>query len=257
MSEPGFTAGNIESPIAICTLSSTALLGELAASSIASRVAIIGPLETENIGIERMVTTLLERPRIRFLIVCGADRRGPYQAQALQALFTNGLESDGRIAGARGRRARLPTLTAEHIDAVRQQVRLVDLVGSVDLETIRGAVERCWAEDPGPFEPVISTPLPPPILVPRTPFRLKEHDPNGFFVILVDKAADGILVEHYQPSGALAHRILGPDAESLCVALVDWGLVSLKDHAAYLGRELTKAEFALRHGLAYRQDEPL
>jgi len=57
--------------------------------------------------------------------------------------------------------------------------------------------------------------------------------------------------------GALAHRIVGPDAESLCGALLEWGLVSRLEHAAYLGRELEKAELALHKGLDYVQDEPL
>jgi tetrahydromethanopterin S-methyltransferase subunit A len=43
----------------------------------------------------------------------------------------------------------------------------------------------------------------------------------------------------------------------LSVSLVEWGLISRLDHAAYMGRELTKADFALRNNLLYRQDEPL
>jgi tetrahydromethanopterin S-methyltransferase subunit A len=43
----------------------------------------------------------------------------------------------------------------------------------------------------------------------------------------------------------------------MCSALIEWGLVSRLDHAAYMGRELLKAEVALRSRLAYRQDEAL
>src|SRR5687767_13418093 len=91
MSDPGFIPGNPDSPVAICTLSSVDLLEALRASPVAARVSIIGPLATENIGIERMLTSLLERPRIRWLVVCGDERRGPYQAQALHSLFEHGV----------------------------------------------------------------------------------------------------------------------------------------------------------------------
>ncbi len=256
MSDPGYSAGDPDSPVAICTLSSADLLRELTSSPIAGRVSIIGPLETQNIGLERMVGTLLERPRIRWLVVCGHESRGPYQAQALQSLFAYGLNEDGSIAQARARRARFRTLNAEHVNAVRQQVSLRDLVGVHDLDAISKAVEECRANDPGPFEPTVSLPQHEPIVVPQRPFRLKEHDPKGFFVVQVDRPGQRLLVEHYQPDGALAHRIVGPDAESLCVALLEWGLVSLLDHASYLGRELVKAEIALKRGEDYRQDEP-
>jgi dihydropteroate synthase len=34
-------------------------------------------------------------------------------------------------------------------------------------------------------------------------------------------------------------------------------MVSRLEHAAYIGRELMRAEIALQRGLRYRQDEPL
>jgi tetrahydromethanopterin S-methyltransferase subunit A len=117
-------------------------------------------------------------------------------------------------------------------------------------------VDECRAEDPGPFLEPVELPKPEPIVVPAQRFRLKEQDPNGFFVILVDRPESRLLVEHYTANGQLAHRIAGPDAETLSVALVDWGLVSRLEHAAYLGRELVRAEQSLRSGAHYRQDEP-
>jgi tetrahydromethanopterin S-methyltransferase subunit A len=256
MTDPSYVAGDPDSPVAICTLSSTALCDDLAASPIAQRVSIIGPLETENLGIERMMTTLLRTPRIRWLVLCGEETRGRYQGQAVQALFSGGVDADGTIVGARGRRARLHQLTADHVDAIRRQVRLVDLIGSRDFGTISQAVDAAIADDPGIFGEPVELPLPEPILVPQRAFRLKEHDPAGFFVIQVDRAGGQLMLEHYDNDGGLMHRIAGPDAESLGVALEEWGLLTRLDHAAYMGRELTRAELALRHGLPYRQDEP-
>lgn len=248
-------AGDPDSSVAICTLSSNALLEVLGKSPLGRRVAIVGPLETENIGLESMLSTLLRRPRIRTLIVCGDEARGPYQGQALMSLFANGVDDHGRIVGARSRRARLPTLTPEHVAHVRRQVVLVDLMGAHDPDAIARAVDAGLTADPGPFEDHITLPDVQPILVPQQRFRLREHDPAGFFLILVDAAENRLLVDHYTPDGVRAHRLAGPDAESLCVALVEWHLVSRVEHGAYLGRELMKAEQALRTRARYRQDE--
>jgi dihydropteroate synthase-like protein len=51
--------------------------------------------------------------------------------------------------------------------------------------------------------------------------------------------------------------ICGRNARDLVNSLVDMGLVGRLDHAAYLGRELQKAETALQLGRDYIQDEPL
>ena len=51
--------------------------------------------------------------------------------------------------------------------------------------------------------------------------------------------------------------VWGENARDLVNTLVDLGLVRRLDHAAYLGRELQKAETALRLGRDYVQDEPL
>ena len=254
---PSFVACDPDSPVAVCTLSSHNLLDELANGSLAAKLAIIGPLETENIGIERMLTTLLERPRIRWLIVCGDESRGRYQGQALRSLFESGLAPDGMIPNARSRRARLKNLAVEHMEAARRQVRLCDMVGVTEVALIADQVDRCRADDPGPFDEHIELPRLEPIVAPSRRFRLAEHDPQGFFVVLVDRAGARLVVEHYGEDGALAHRIAADGAESMCSALIEWGLVSRLDHAAYLGRELAKAEYALHHRATYRQDEPL
>jgi tetrahydromethanopterin S-methyltransferase subunit A len=36
-------------------------------------LAITGTLQTENLGIERLIPNVLANPNIRFLVVCGAE----------------------------------------------------------------------------------------------------------------------------------------------------------------------------------------
>ena len=90
-------------------------------------------------------------------------------------------------------------------------------------------------------------------------------DEKGFFVILVDKIKKKIIVEHYNyikdknliKTGKINEVIEGINAEEICKKLINKGLLSRLDHASYLGRELQKAEQALKNGLEYTQDEEL
>ncbi len=51
--------------------------------------------------------------------------------------------------------------------------------------------------------------------------------------------------------------VAGKNARDILNTLIEMGLVSRLDHAGYLGRELEKAEIALRLKRSYVQDEPL
>lgn len=84
-----------------------------------------------------------------------------------------------------------------------------------------------------------------------------KSDQKGFFVVHVDGRRKKIVVDHYSYDRKIGGRFLGDTAEGLCDTLIERGLVSHLEHSAYLGRELAKAEVALRNGLRYRQDRDL
>lgn len=88
-----------------------------------------------------------------------------------------------------------------------------------------------------------------------------QFDDKGFFVILLDRDRKKIVVEHYLNVekergiiGKLNKIIEGSDAEELCHTILREELISRLDHAAYLGRELQKAEIALKNNLPYEQE---
>ena len=90
-------------------------------------------------------------------------------------------------------------------------------------------------------------------------------DERGFFTIMISK--DKIIVEHYLnvtkkgrlevETGELNKIIKGTSAKAICDTIIRENLISKFDHAAYLGRELQKAEIALINGLEYEQCEPI
>lgn len=66
-----------------------------------------------------------------------------------------------------------------------------------------------------------------------------------------------ILCEHYENNGRLVHVIEGRQASLIAATAVECGFVTRLDHAAYLGRELAKAEVSLKTGALYEQDAAL
>lgn len=76
-----------------------------------------------------------------------------------------------------------------------------------------------------------------------------EMDAAGSFKIRI--ADEKIVASHPKVD------VAGTSARDVLNTLIDFGLVTRLDHAGYLGRELEKAEIALRLKRSYSQDEPL
>jgi dihydropteroate synthase len=110
--------------------------------------------------------------------------------------------------------------------------------------------------------------------------RQIDLDPNGYFIIYVDRELGSICAKHYTniiddrglaidpdtgkviPAKGKVTRTstilyVGRTAKELCVKVLEQTQpcpVSMMDHAAYLGREFVRAEIALRSGAEYIQD---
>lgn len=80
-------------------------------------------------------------------------------------------------------------------------------------------------------------------------------DPAGFFRITVDHDKGLIIALHEGPGGRKLLR--GRDWASMVECVLEMGLATRPEHLAYLAREFTKAELALRLGKSYVQGEPL
>jgi tetrahydromethanopterin S-methyltransferase subunit A len=97
--------------VAVCTLSSAALARRLAAGA-PDGLGIVGTMQTENLGIERLIRNVLANPHIRHLIVCGDDTRqavGHLPGQSLVSLCARGVASAGasKARRASGRSSRM------------------------------------------------------------------------------------------------------------------------------------------------------
>ncbi|MBF2057362.1 MAG: DUF4346 domain-containing protein [Cyanobacterium sp. T60_A2020_053] len=110
--------------------------------------------------------------------------------------------------------------------------------------------------------------------------RFIELDPEGYFIIYVDREKQLICAEHYTnaindqglavdpDTGEViackggkvrqANRVFtGKTAKEICIQLLEKtkpAPVTMLDHAGYLGREFMRAEIALKTGEEYIQD---
>jgi len=86
------------------------------------RVALRAPLDARS-DLEWLLRTLLRRPNVRHVVLCGDDSRAA--GEALVALWRAGFDREGRVPGPRGHLS--PDLDGDMIEALRADVTLSDL----------------------------------------------------------------------------------------------------------------------------------
>lgn len=244
-------------PVAVTTLGSVAL-AQAVAMSAPRGLCIVGKVETENIGIEKIIKNVLSNPAIRFLICAGEEPPKHLTGATLVALFRNGVDASRRILGSPGMRPILPNTTPEEVEAFRRQVEPVDMIGCTDVALIGAKVEALYGGVPerttaSPVFPKRDAQETTPRFVATAPSsdRIK-LDKGGYFVIYIEDEA--ILVEHYDYRERLLHVVEGKEARVIYWMLISNGWVTQLDHAAYLGKELARAEFSIKFGVDYKQD---
>ena len=243
-----------QAPVAVCTLTDERLAKDIARNAAAA-VGIVGCMYTENLGIERLVQNVVANPNIRFLVVCGPDSKqaiGHLPGQSLLSLARDGIDERGRIVGANGKRPVLRNVSREAIEHFRRTVDVVNLIGTSDVGKVADAVATCGDCNPGPAAP-FATAQAVARMAGYVPDRMVS-DPAGYFVVYLDRARGQLSMEHYTNSGVLDTVIDGRTAAEIYIPAIDRGLVSRLDHAAYLGKELARAERSLASGEPYVQD---
>lgn len=121
--------------VAICTLSSIDLLQSISRSSLMDKLLIVGRLLSENKGIDAIISFAIEHSELKLILVCGKEVKGHRPAQALLALSRNGMDSYGRIIGAVGHNPVLASCALD-VETFRNQVRIIDLIGTVNIHNI-------------------------------------------------------------------------------------------------------------------------
>jgi len=163
--EGRFLRGNDYSPVAVVAILDTydfkipPELVRLVEVAVESGAALAGTLQTENIGIEKIVANVVANPNIRYMVLCWRESQGHLPADALINLVKNGVAKDKRrtIVGAKAPTPYLPNISLEAIERFRKQVTIVNLISEEDpkmgmsSENVKKAVWSCIQEKPTKF----------------------------------------------------------------------------------------------------------
>ena len=84
-----------------------------------------------------------------------------------------------------------------------------------------------------------------------------QPDPKGYYLIRIKPEQKLIEVGLANYKHEITTKITGRYAVEIYHTLARKKLLSRFEHAAYIGKELYKAELALRYGLRYHQELPL
>jgi tetrahydromethanopterin S-methyltransferase subunit A len=152
-----YLRGNDSSPVAVAIILNCDAdkipkeLENLVRAGIETGAALSGTVQTENIGLEKIVCNIVANPNIRYLIVGGPESEGHLTGEALKALIHNGIDGKKRIIQTTAPHPFLFNLSMEIIERFRKQLSLIDLQFEGDPDLIRKAVWCCYQESPVAF----------------------------------------------------------------------------------------------------------
>jgi len=127
--------GNLDSSIAICTLSSIDLLKKLANSEILNHISIVGRLLSENKGIDSIIKHVNKNQKITTILVCGKEVWGHKAGHTLFQLHKNGVDKNNRIINSTSPDPYL-TVSKSQIQYFQNNITLVNLINETDFKTI-------------------------------------------------------------------------------------------------------------------------
>ncbi len=166
--EGRYVRGNDYSPVAVCVILDTfdfaipPELNELVMSGADSGAALSGMLQTENLGLEKLICNTVANSNIRYIVLCGRESAGHLPGESLLALKQYGVDEKKRIVGSRALTPYLSNIPLELIDRFRKQIfSIINLLckpGEKDIKApglsikvIEEAVRSCYQEDPVVF----------------------------------------------------------------------------------------------------------
>jgi len=127
-------------------------LENLVRVAVETGASLAGTVQTENIGIEKIICNAVANPNVRYLVLCGEEVTGHNTGDAIKALLMNGINERRTIIGTKAATPYLFNIPLEAIERFRKQVVLIDLLGEKNKEVISKAVWSCYQEQPTMFQ---------------------------------------------------------------------------------------------------------
>ena len=152
-----YLRGNDYSPVAVAVIlrwireQTPPDIENLVRVGVESGAALSGTLQTENVGLEKVICNIVANSNIRYLIVCGPESPGHLVGDCIRALYENGIDENRRIIGTKAPAPYLFNIPKHWVDRFIEQTELIDLVNEGTPETIKDAVWSCYQEKPTGF----------------------------------------------------------------------------------------------------------
>jgi tetrahydromethanopterin S-methyltransferase subunit A len=273
--EGEYTVLDKSAPVAVSTLASVRLDEKLAKLK-PEGLCMVGKTETENIGVDKIIKNVISNPSISTIIVAGKDTEGHQSGRTLLALWENGVDKNMRVIGSNGRRPILKNVSMEDVDIFRKQITVEDMIGSENTRSLAKKIRELSEEAPvtsgvtgcGCHSDCCDTGTVaiPAVMLPQSTMSIStvkakkqskssiKLDKAGYFVILPQKKKATILVEHYSYDNKLIKKIEGKSSRDIYLTIINNRWVTELSHAAYLGKELSRAELSIKNAYKFVQD---
>ena len=132
--------GNLDSSIAVCTLSSIDLLRKFQNSEILDQICLAGRLLSENKGIDSMIDYVFRNNNVRTIIVCGKEVWGHKAGHSLFGLHKNGIDSKNRIINSHSPDPFL-TSSENKIKYFQENIHLENMINVTDFSIIQKKIQ--------------------------------------------------------------------------------------------------------------------
>ena len=166
--EGRYTRGNDFSPVAVCVILDDfdyrmpSDLQELVMAGLDHGAALAGMLQTENVGMEKMLCNIVANPNIRHIVLCGRESTGHLPGQSLLCLKRNGVDHKMNILGSTAPTPYLHNIPLDVVSRFREQiVTVIDMLcdpgqkdtslPGLDPNMVEKAVWSCYQEIPVEF----------------------------------------------------------------------------------------------------------
>ncbi len=155
--EGRYLRGNDYSPVAVVVIlihpadRIPAGIEALVRTGVERGAALSGTLQTENIGVEKIICNIVANPNIRYIVLAGPESPEHLTGEALIALFKNGIDQRKRIVGTKAPTPYLFNISGEQVERFRKQLKLVNLLNEGHPDIIGQAVWSCYQEKPTQF----------------------------------------------------------------------------------------------------------
>jgi tetrahydromethanopterin S-methyltransferase subunit A len=218
--EPGrYVRGNDCSSVAVCVILDTfdfkipPELQDLVLAATDAGAALAGMLQTENVGMEKVLCNIVANPNIRYVVLCGRESLGHLPGETLLALKQNGVDDRKQIIGSTAPTPYLHNIPLEVVERFNKQiVTVVNLLcrpGEADTRTpgldpkaIEKAVWSCYQENPVAFRDYTLYDVgayPEPALFHKIASVLQEHKPQQAIEPGKSKMGMGLVLNRFLP----------------------------------------------------------